>query len=141
MLVFDNSQNLSTDCVQFVSEIWYMACLVNHLWERERAPPGCVRKIKFCLNFSSQFVSDYVVCCLKKFSFQSKQKGMNNFAFELWSMMFALFGIYWEMPKTMVELLACWQGKFGQSSQCCYSDGYPSMLGVVHLVGEKQPVL
>ena len=29
--------------------------------------------------------------------------------------MFTLFGIYREMPKTMVELVACWQGKFGRN--------------------------
>ena len=33
--------------------------------------------------------------------------------YELWSMVFALFGIHWAMPKTAVELLACWQGNFG----------------------------
>lgn len=31
---------------------------------------------------------------------------------ELWSMEFT-FGIYWVMPKTLVELLACQQGKLG----------------------------
>ena len=31
----------------------------------------------------------------------------------LWSMVFTLFGIHWAMPKTVVELLACWQGNFG----------------------------
>ena len=35
-------------------------------------------------------------------------------AFDLWSMVFTLVGIHWVMPKTMVELLACWQGKFGR---------------------------
>ena len=30
-----------------------------------------------------------------------------SIAFKLWSMVFALFGIYWVMPKTVVELLAC----------------------------------
>ena len=33
--------------------------------------------------------------------------------YELWSMVFTLFGIHWAMPKTIVELLACWQGNFG----------------------------
>ena len=33
--------------------------------------------------------------------------------YKLWSMEFTLFGIYWAMPKTLVELLACWQGNFG----------------------------
>ena len=34
-------------------------------------------------------------------------------AFDLKSMVFTLFGIHWVMPKTVEELLACWQGKFG----------------------------
>ena len=34
-------------------------------------------------------------------------------AMELWAMVFSLFGIHWVMPKTVVDLLACWQGKFG----------------------------
>ena len=33
--------------------------------------------------------------------------------FELWSMVFTLFGIYWAMPKIVVELLTCWERKFG----------------------------
>ena len=35
-------------------------------------------------------------------------------AFDLWSMVFTLFGTHWVMPKTVVELLACRQGKFGR---------------------------
>ena len=34
-------------------------------------------------------------------------------AFDLWFMVFTLFGIHWVMSKT-VELLACWEGKFGR---------------------------
>ena len=34
--------------------------------------------------------------------------------YELWSMVFTLFGTYWAMPNTMVELLACWQGNFSR---------------------------
>ena len=34
-------------------------------------------------------------------------------ASDLWSIVFTLFGIHWALPKTLVELLACWQGKFG----------------------------
>ena len=37
-----------------------------------------------------------------------------SIAFDLWSMVFTLIGIHWVMPKTVVELLACWQGKFGR---------------------------
>ena len=35
-------------------------------------------------------------------------------AFDLWSMVFTLFGIHCVMPKIVVELLACWQEKFGR---------------------------
>ena len=34
-------------------------------------------------------------------------------AIELWTMVFVLFGIQGVMPKTLVDLLMCWQGKFG----------------------------
>ena len=34
--------------------------------------------------------------------------------FDLWSMVFTLFGIHWVMSKTVVDLLACWQGKLGR---------------------------
>lgn len=33
-------------------------------------------------------------------------------ATDLWSMMFGLFGVCWVILKTVVELLACWQGRF-----------------------------
>ena len=35
-------------------------------------------------------------------------------AYELWSMVFSLFGIHWVMPYKVIELLASWQGKFGR---------------------------
>ena len=37
-----------------------------------------------------------------------------SIAFDLWSMVFTLFGIHWVMPKTVVDLFACWQGKLGR---------------------------
>ena len=36
-----------------------------------------------------------------------------SIVYKLWSMVFTLFGIHWAMPKTVVKLLACWQGNFG----------------------------
>ena len=54
-------------------------------------------------------------------------------------MVFTLFGIRWAMPKTMVEILACWQRNFGHH-RICYLDGCHSLFDVVHLTGEKQPV-
>ena len=35
-------------------------------------------------------------------------------AYELWSMVFCLFGIHWIMPYKVVELLASWQRKLGR---------------------------
>ena len=34
-------------------------------------------------------------------------------AFELWSLVFCLFGIHWVMPHKVIELFESWQGKFG----------------------------
>ena len=34
-------------------------------------------------------------------------------AMDLWVMVFGLFGVCWVMPKSVVELLAFWQGRFG----------------------------
>ena len=34
-------------------------------------------------------------------------------AIELWSMEFGLFGVYWVMPDSAVQLLASWQGQLG----------------------------
>ena len=33
---------------------------------------------------------------------------------ELWDMVLGLFGVCWVMPMSIVELLACWQGRFGR---------------------------
>ena len=35
-------------------------------------------------------------------------------AMELWDMVFGLLGVCWVMPMSVVELLACWQGRFGR---------------------------
>ena len=35
------------------------------------------------------------------------------FALELWSMVFMLFSLYWVIPKSVFNLLAAWQGCFG----------------------------
>ena len=34
-------------------------------------------------------------------------------AHEMWTMLFGLFGISWVMPRSVVGLLECWNGKFG----------------------------
>lgn len=35
-------------------------------------------------------------------------------AFEMWSMVFCLFGIHWVLPSQVKVLLASWQGSFGR---------------------------
>ena len=35
-------------------------------------------------------------------------------ALEMWDMVFGLFGVCWVMPMSVVELFACWQGRFGR---------------------------
>ena len=35
-------------------------------------------------------------------------------AFELWSLVFCLFGLHWVMPHKVIELFESWQGKFGR---------------------------
>lgn len=37
-----------------------------------------------------------------------------SIAKELWTMAFGMFGIYWVMPRSVLGLLACWQGNFGR---------------------------
>ena len=54
-------------------------------------------------------------CCMCKSNGESVDHFLLHcpIVYELWSMVFSLFGIYWAMPKIVVELLACWQGNFG----------------------------
>ena len=40
-------------------------------------------------------------------------------ATDLWSMVLGLFGVSWVLPKSVVELLACWLGRFG-----CHRNGH-----------------
>ena len=35
-------------------------------------------------------------------------------AFELWSMIWSLFGVIWVMPQSVADLFASWQGPFGR---------------------------
>ena len=60
-------------------------------------------------------------------------------AFELWSLMFCLFGLHWVMPHKIIELFESWQGKFKGTSQyrflenlchiaCCGVFGVKEML-------------
>ena len=55
-------------------------------------------------------------CCMCKKGAESVEHLLLHcpFAGELWSMVFGLFGVSWVMPRTIVELLECWQGCFGK---------------------------
>ena len=55
-------------------------------------------------------------CCLCKEDGESVDHLLLHCAFakELWDMVFAMFGIQCVMPKRVVDLFDCWQGKFGQ---------------------------
>ena len=44
-------------------------------------------------------------------------------AINLWAMSLSLFGVCWIMPKSVVELLASWQGQFGR-----HHNGYVSIV-------------
>jgi hypothetical protein len=35
-------------------------------------------------------------------------------AYDLWSFVFSMFGVQWAMPSRVLDLLACWQGRFGR---------------------------
>ena len=48
------------------------------------------------------------------------------------AMVFGLFKICWVMPKSAVELLACWQGQFGH-----HHNGYIWIVDVVYWKGKK----
>ena len=49
-------------------------------------------------------------------------------AYELWSMVFCLFGIHWVMSYKVSELLASWQGKFGRHRNICLLSFVPHCL-------------
>jgi hypothetical protein len=55
-------------------------------------------------------------CCMCKKGAESVEHLLLHcpFAGEIWSMVFGLFGIVWVMPRTILELLDCWQGCFGK---------------------------
>ena len=49
-------------------------------------------------------------------------------AHELWSMVFVLFGVSWVMPSSVLELLACWQGRFGRHCSSEFWNAIPHCL-------------
>ena len=57
-------------------------------------------------------------------------------AIELWGLVFAL-GVKWVMTRKVVDLLACWQGRFGCHQSCDIWRFIPHCLMGVHLVEKK----
>jgi hypothetical protein len=55
-------------------------------------------------------------CCLCKSNGETVDHLLLHCSFtkEVWDMVFVLFGVHWVMPRKLVDLLACWQGCFGQ---------------------------
>jgi exonuclease III len=55
-------------------------------------------------------------CCMCKKGAESVEHLLLHCPFvgEVWSMVFGLFGVVWVMPRTILELLECWQGCFGK---------------------------
>jgi hypothetical protein len=37
-----------------------------------------------------------------------------EYASELWSLLFCLFGVQWVMPSTILDVLASWKGRFSR---------------------------
>ena len=50
------------------------------------------------------------------------------FAWEIWSMVFDLFGVCWVMPCSILELLECWQGNFGKHRNLSIGRAVPHCL-------------
>jgi hypothetical protein len=55
-------------------------------------------------------------CCMCKSAGESVDHLLLHciIAHEMWSMLFGLFGISWVIPRNVLGLLDCWQGKFGR---------------------------
>jgi hypothetical protein len=55
---------------------------------------------------------------------------------ELWILIFGLFGVQWVMLKSVMDMLACWQGWFGRH-QSIEIWKVPSLFDVEYLAGTK----
>ncbi len=54
-------------------------------------------------------------CCMCKASGESVGHLLLHYPYakEIWDMVFALFGIQWVMPRSVLVLFECWQGNLG----------------------------
>jgi hypothetical protein len=55
-------------------------------------------------------------CCMCKADGESIDHLLLHcpYAKELWDMIFTLFGIHWVMPRRVIEVFCCWQGRLGR---------------------------
>jgi hypothetical protein len=67
-------------------------------------------------NLRKRHVLSLDWCCMCKKGGESVDHLLLHcpFAWEVWSMVFDLFGVYWVMLSSILELLECWQGYFGK---------------------------
>ena len=61
-------------------------------------------------------------------------------AFELWPMVWNLFGLLWVMPQSVTDLFSAWQGPLGKHRNIVFRSVVPHCL-VVSLVGTECEML
>ena len=69
-------------------------------------------------------------CCLCKINGESSDHLLLHCVcvYDIWSMVFCLFGIQWVIPDRVVDLLACWYGVLGDISVLMYGGQLPRLL-------------
>jgi hypothetical protein len=97
------------------------------IW-KSRAPPrvaffvwtAALGRIMTIDNLRKRHVLILDWCCMCKKAGETVDHLLLHcpFAWELWSMVFELFGVLWVMPRSIVEMLECWQGNFGKHRNC-----------------------
>ena len=94
--VNDQSFLWKSICKPKVSQLWRKFWRINNLQKRN------VRILNWCYlcKGSGESVDHLLFHC--------------PIVTKLWSVVFILFGIHWVMPRTVVDQLACWQGKLGR---------------------------
>ena len=102
-------------------------CHVSFPWKiiwKSRAPPrvasfvwtAALGRIMTIDNLRKRHVLILDWCCMCKKGGETVDHLLLHcpFAWEVWSVVFDLFGVFWVMPRSIVELLDCWQGNFGK---------------------------
>jgi hypothetical protein len=71
---------------------------------------------KYYLGELVLYVQSRWGCCMCKVDWESVDHLFLHCALarELWTMVFSLFGMHWVMPRRIVDVLACWQGRLGR---------------------------